>query len=114
MLDFMREGGYAMWFILAVGGAALVNAGLYVRKPEDRRVAVLRTLSLSTIFVTLSGVVSGFAMTLHGVGENPDLGKDASRILMIGLAESLANAILGFTLLGLAWMIAAFGARRAD
>jgi hypothetical protein len=32
----------------------------------------------------------------------------------IGLAESLANAILGFTPLGLAWMIASLGARRLD
>jgi hypothetical protein len=114
MLGFMHQGGWAMWFILAVGVAALVNAVLYARRPEDRRIAVVRTLSTATVFITLSGVAAGFATTMHGVTSDPEMRKELARFCMIGLAESLANAILGFTLLGLTWMIAALGARRLD
>jgi len=114
MLSFMREGGYAMWVILVVGGAGLVTASLYARRPQDRLIAALRTLSMATVFVTLSGVAAGFATTLHGVAEDPEMSKEMARYVMIGLAESLANAILGFSLLGIAWLVAAVGARKVD
>ncbi len=48
MFQFMREGGYAMWFILVVGGVTLGIAVSFVVRPTERKLSVMRPMSVST------------------------------------------------------------------
>lgn len=114
MLSFMKAGGYAMWFILALGGTTVVNAILYSRHPDDARMAVIRTLSLATLFASLNGFAVGVGTTLHYVAKNPGSPGDAPLLVMQGISESLSNIALGFSLLVITWLLAAVGARRVE
>jgi hypothetical protein len=114
MLQFMREGGYAMWFILVLGGVTLGIAVSFVVRPAERKLAVLRPMSVSTLFLTLSGLFAGLAATMKAVTSVPEFADspDLHKYVMIGLGESMCNAILGFSLLALAWLVIAVGMRR--
>lgn len=114
MLEFIRVGGVSMLFILALGGAALVVAGLHARRPTIRRADIVRALTAATVFATLTGVCGGFAAVMHKVPSNPEWAHspDLHLIVMTGLGEATANAILGFALLTLAWLLMAIAARR--
>jgi hypothetical protein len=112
MLQFMREGGYAMWFILVLGGVTLGIAVSFVVRPAERKLAVLRPMSV--LFLTLSGLFAGLAATMKAVTSVPEFADspDLHKYVMIGLGESMCNAILGFSLLALAWLVTAVGMRR--
>ncbi len=112
MFQFMLEGGYAMWVILLFGLLCLALAVRFAVKPAERTLNMLRPLSLATLFATLSGLAAGLGATTKHVAEDPTFSQDPGRYVMIGIGESLANAILGFTLLFLAWLVVAVGMRR--
>jgi hypothetical protein len=114
MLEFMRAGGYAMWVILLLGGLALWVAGSFAWRPGERKLGILRPLSVATVFATLAGIFSGFGATMHNVTTNPEWSQspELHLIVMTGIGESLANAILGFGMLTVAWILATVGMRR--
>jgi hypothetical protein len=114
MIEFMRAGGYAMWIILALGLACLALTGSFVWRPAERKLAMIRPLSLATVFAVLSGVTSGLAMTTRFVAARPELAGSPEMpvVVLIGIGESLTNAILGFSILMLVWILVAIGLRR--
>ena len=114
MLDFMRAGGYAMWVILIVGGVTFGLAISFAIRPGERKLNIFRPLSVATLYITLSGLFAGLGATMKHCTENPRFADspDLHKWVMMGIGESSANAILGFSLLGLAWLITAVGMRR--
>ncbi len=115
-LHFMGEGGWAMWFVLALGLVTLAVATALARDPAPKRRDVLCSFSLSTAFVIMSAVALNLAAVGSKVPNIPELANHPrlELIVMQGIAESLAPAILGFALLSFAWLIAAIGDRRAS
>jgi hypothetical protein len=114
MSEFMKSGGYAMWFILIFGLLALAAAGLFAARPDQRRIETVRALSRATLFSVLTGIVAGLAAVGAQVPARPEWA-DSPRIHLIvmqGISESLANGVLGFTILSLVWMVMAVGYRR--
>jgi len=114
MMDFMRAGGFSMWVVLLFGMITLVLAGLFVWRPSHRRVAVLRGLTVATCFAVLSGLSANVAAVMFKVPSRPEWAHspDIHLIVMTGIGESLTVAILGFTILALAWLMTAVGQRR--
>jgi hypothetical protein len=112
MLQFMREGGWGMWLVLGLGGATLVTAVLFARDPDERRMALLRGLTISCMFSMLTALASNVATVMHQVPQHPEWSKELGRIGMIGIGESLAPVILGSAFLTLSWIIGAVGMRR--
>jgi hypothetical protein len=114
MLEFMRAGGYAMWVILIVGGTTFGLAISFAIHPGERKLAIFRPLSVSTLFLTLSGLFAGLGATMKNCTENPRFADspELHKWVMMGIGESTANAVLGFSLLALAWLVAAVGMRR--
>ena len=114
MMDFMRAGGYSMWFILVIGLVALGVAGSFAWRPGERKLGVLRPLSLATVFAVLAGIFSDIGATMRTVtsieeyAQSPDL----HLIVMTGIGESMAPAVLGFSILAVAWLLASVGLRR--
>ena len=114
-MDFMRAGGVPIWIVLFFGLAALVTGIVFAIRPDERKAAVLRALSTTTVFSILSGVTSDIASVMFKVPRHPEWSHSPDRtlIIMTGLGESMTPAILGFTLLALVWLLAAVGSRRA-
>ena len=114
MIEFFQAGGFPMWIILLLGLGALVSAGTFAFKPDERKVGFIRGLSTAMVFSVLSGVASDLATVCHAVATKPELSKSGELhlIVMMGIAESLTPAIMGFTMLSLVWMLVGIGHRR--
>lgn len=114
MMAFMQAGGLGIWFVLIFGlltGAASVG---FVLHPDPRREALVQALSRAAVFSVLAAVSANLATVAWQVPQHAEWSKspDMPLIVMTGIAESLTPAILGFSLLGIAWFITAFGVRR--
>ncbi len=108
-------GGVPGIFVLIFGLLALVAAAFQARRPQARRAEIARQLSRATLYSVGAGVASDLASVfLHVTGkEEWAHGPDLHLLVMLGIAESMAPAIIGFTLLSLTAMLLAIGARRA-
>ncbi len=114
MIQFMKNGGVPMWFILAFGVTTLVSAIAFARRPEAHRIRFVLAMGLATVLASINGLVAALAMVCVFVADDAELshGPDLPQVLLRGLGESLANPILGFTLLTLASFVLAMGIRR--
>jgi hypothetical protein len=82
----------------------------YVIRPTEPGLALMRPISLAGIFSGLGGAVVGLMNVLKWYGtNNPD---SPSRIMAIGLAESLVTLFVAFGCLTVAWLCVALGMRR--
>ena len=112
--QFFMEGGLSMWFVLLFAAFTLAAAIGFARWPDARRADAVRSFSWATAF----SIVSGVCLNLATVGSKVPAGLGWANspklplIVMEGIAESLAPAILGFMLLSLAWTVMAVGHRR--
>jgi hypothetical protein len=89
-------------------GAAI----LYAVRPTEQRLAMMRPLSLATIFAALAGTVLGALNVLRWLGTTQP--PPETRIIAIAAAESLVPLFTGFGALAVAWVCVAFGQRRAQ
>jgi hypothetical protein len=109
MMDFFRAGGFSMWIVLAFGLAALVSSFALLRDPDPRRLAVVRALTWGSVFAITAGVGSNLIAVFSYVAHHDD----GEQALFQGLAEALSPAVLGATMLSVAWMFVAVAVRRA-
>jgi len=114
MLEFFQAGGWSMFLVLVLGALAFGVAVAFAIRPQERRVGMVRALSAGTVFAVLAGLAANVAAVMSQVPANPEWAHspDVHLIVMTGLGESCAPAIMGFTLLSLAWLITAAGVRR--
>ena len=114
MMDFMREGGYAMWVVLLFGGITMTAAVIFALRPREEQLGFIRGMSTATVFAIISGVAADLGATFHNVANREESHNfpDLAVHTMVGLSESMSPAILGFTMLGIVWFIMAVGLRR--
>jgi hypothetical protein len=112
MVEFMRAGGWMMFVILAIAIPLLVSAAKFARNATPHGLSLVRTLTTATIFAAIAGVVTDLATVARHVVDIPELRKDLVDNLLFGFNESMAPAVLGFSLVTLAWILVAFGVRR--
>lgn len=114
MLTFFQEGGFPMFFLLAFGLAALVLASRYALVPGRARLRLTLGLSLATMFTTLTGAATDLATVGHQVpgyvARHPET--TLSEAVLLGVAESMAPVIMGFTILSLVALIVSVGLHR--
>lgn len=114
MIEFFQAGGWSMFLILALGVVTLGAAAAFMRRPEAQDIGMIRGFSVATVFAVLTGIAADLAAVFTHVPNNPEWAHspDMPLIVMTGLGESLTPAILGFTMLTLAWMVTGVGIRR--
>src|SRR6185312_4553307 len=76
MLDAIPQMGVFAVLTLIIGLVPLAMALAYVANPSERRLALMRPLSLAGIFGALTGVFCGFIAVLRGIGATSTLTSD--------------------------------------
>jgi len=113
MLDAIPQMGVFAVLTMIIGLVPLAMALAYVANPSERRLALMRPLSLAGIFGALTGVFCGFIAVLRGIGATSTLTSDSWRRIAIGAGEALVPVFFGFACLTVAWILVALGMRRA-
>lgn len=95
---------------------SLVTLGIsisYAVAPGERKLSMLRPMSVATLFSVLSGMCAGLGASFLAVAEGTNAGApQVMGHLFAGLAEASIPAIFGFTVLSICWLLAAVGMRR--
>jgi len=104
--ETLRQVGIFALVSIFMGLLPLGMGLAYAVWPNEQRLALMRPLSLATIFATIGGTVLGVLNVLRGVGmsQPPEL-----RVAAIGLAEALVPMFIGFGCLTVAWLCVAVG-----
>ena len=113
-MEMLRQASLFALLSLLLAFAPLVMAVAYVIRPTERRLALMRPISLAGLFASLAGGVLGFLNLLRyfGVSEQVDGSFQSYRVMAIGAAESLVALFVGFACLTVAWLLVAVGMSR--
>ena len=110
MVEMLSQAGLVALLSLVI---AILPAGfgvVYAVWPTDQRLALMRPISLASIFAGLSGSLSGAINVLRLVWDSqPPVD---TRVLAVGSAEALVPMFVAFGALTIAWLGAALGLRR--
>jgi hypothetical protein len=107
-------GVYLMGFVIAVSGVgALGMAIAYVTRPTERKLALMRPLSLASIFAAVCSWAAGLAAVLRGLAASgPRYDRIDMSAVFAGLSECMAPLFVAFAFLAVAWLLVAVGLRR--
>jgi hypothetical protein len=109
IFTMFRQMGIAALVSILISFLPLVAAAVYLFRPTEQRLAMMRPLSLAGIFAGLNGSTLGAINTLRGLWLDPP--RDG-RLLAIASAESIVPLYVSFSCLMLAWLLVAAGMRR--
>jgi len=110
-MDMLRNAGIFARLTLAVGVVPLIMAVVYVIRPTERNLALMRPLSLAGLFAAAGGTVIGVINVLKFTWTR-DLTAETYRVMAVGAAESLVPVLVGFASLTAAWLLVAVGMGR--
>ncbi len=110
----MTAGGAPSFVIVFFGLVALASAARFAWRPEPGRVGYLLALSAAVLFSSVAGVAAALASVAVHVAGNDEWAKspDMPLIVLMGFGESMAPAILGFSLLSVIALVSSVGLRR--
>lgn len=109
-MHMLLEMGLLAKLSLLVGVVPAVMGAGYAIWPSESKLALMRPLSLASIFSGLGGCVIGLINTLRMAAmENVPL---TSPRAVIGIAESLVPLLVAFGSLTAAWLLVTVGLRR--
>ena len=111
-MEMLRQASLLALLSLLLTFVPLAMALAYVVRPTERRLALMRPLSLAGLFAALTGCALGFINVFKYVGERRDISADAYNVAFIGAAESLVTLFVGFGSLTVAWLLVAAGMGR--
>ena len=110
-MDMLRQASLFALLTLILGFVPLVMAVVYVARPTERHLALMRPLSLAGLFAAMTGGVLGFINVLRFLWTR-ELTAETYRVMAVGAAESLVCMFVGFASLTVAWLLVAVGMGR--
>lgn len=110
MFSILRQAGVLALLSLMIAVLPLAAGVAYAARPTEARLALLRPISLAGMFAGASGFLAGVMAVLRSMWtvDTPV----PSRVIAVGLAESLVPLFVAFGCLTIAWLCAALGLRR--
>jgi len=96
---------------MLVAVSAFGLAVSHVFRPTEQKVALMRPVSLASIFATISGLLGGWMALLGGIAATPD-GHLPTSSMYQGIAESLVVGFVSFGFLAAAWLLVAVAVLR--
>lgn len=110
-MGMIRGAGMFAILTLIVGLVPLAMAAVYVLRPTERNLALMRPLSLAGLFGGITGCVMGFINVLR-IFWTRELTDKTYQTMAVGAAESLVPVLVGFACLTAAWLLVAVGMGR--
>ena len=110
-MDVLRNASLFALLSLALGFVPLGMALVYVFRPTERHLALMRPLSLAGLFAAAAGTVLGLINALMPLWRR-GFTTDAYTVVAVGAAESLVPVFVGFASLTAAWLLVAVGMGR--
>ena len=111
LVDLFHQVSLFAMLTMAVSVGAFGLAVSYAIRPTERKLVLMRPVSLAAIFATLGAVPGGWAMVLGGLAATPT-GQVDIRSFYMGLAETLTVGLVCFGFLSAAWLLVAVGMLR--
>jgi hypothetical protein len=112
-MNMLRGASVFAILTLMVGFVPLVMAVVFVVRPTERNLALMRPLSLAGLFGGITGCVIGFINVLR-VFWSGEVTAKTYQIMAVGAAESLVPVFVGFACLTVAWLLVAVGMGRTS
>src|SRR5690242_2824550 len=110
-MSMLRNASIFALLTLVVDFVPLIMAVVYVSRPTERNLALMRPLSLAGLFAAIAGGVLG-AINVLTVAWTRELTPENYRVMAVGAAESLVTVLVGFASLTAAWLLVAVGMGR--
>jgi hypothetical protein len=110
-MDVLRNASLFALLSLTLAFVPLVMAVVYVFRPTERHLALMRPLSLAGLFAAAAGTVLGLINALVPLWRR-GFTTDAYTVVAVGAAESLVPVFVGFACLTAAWLLVAVGMSR--
>lgn len=107
-MEVLANAGPMALASMFVGVLPMALSIVYAIWPAEPRLALVRTLSLATVFASVSGVALGFMNELRYLGVKQPA-PEFTRQVAIGLAESLVPLFFGFGCLTVTWVCVTIG-----
>lgn len=111
MIDLLLNGFIHLSVILLLSVATLAQAIAFAVRPGERKLGILRPLSLATTFSVLSATCAGVGASFKFAAEVP-AGESVVPVLVAGLAETMVPGVFAFAVLAISWALASVGFKR--
>ncbi len=106
-------GIYMMWFAVLVAGFGAFGMGVaYAVRPTERKLALMRPLSLASIFAAICSFTHGMATVLRGLAASGP-GVDMAAVYR-GISDTLIPLFVANAFLAVAWLLVTVGMRRQE
>ena len=113
-MELLRGAGIFALLTIFIAFAPLLMAIVYVMRPTERNLALMRPVSLAGIFGALCGVFAGFIAILRGYGAmTEEVTPRTYHVMAVGFSEALVPVFVCFGCLTIAWLLVALGMRRS-
>ena len=109
LFSVFREAGIAALLSMLVTLFPAVAGVSYLLSPSERRLALLRPISLAGLFAGLAGLLLGFINVLRGIWIHDPVDW---KVVAVGTVEAMVPLTLAFGALTFAWLCVAVGMRR--
>jgi predicted ABC-type sugar transport system permease subunit len=105
-------GIYVMGFVILVSGlGAFGMAVAYAVRPTERKLALMRPLSLASIFAAVCSFFGGVATVLGGLAATLEVGPPRIGLVLMGFRETIIPLFVAFAFLSVAWLLVVLGMR---
>ena len=103
-----------MLVVIGFGVITLLLAVKHFVRPSERRISMVKMMSIATVFSICAAVSANAAVVMTRVPNHPEwsVSPKVNLVVMTGLGEALTPAIIGFTLLSIAWIFVTSGFRK--
>jgi hypothetical protein len=109
MMQVLRGAGIVALASIFMGVVPLAMGIVYAIWPTEQRLALMRPLSLATIFAAISGATLGVLNVFRAMGMSEAAANFPPRLAWIGFAEALVTVFFAFGCLTIAWLCVAVG-----
>ena len=106
-MEVLANAGIMALASMFVGVLPMVLSFLYLAAPTEQRLAQLRTLSLATVFSSVSGAALGLINELRFISRMTE--PTFNQMVAQGFAESLMTLFFGFGCLTVTWLCVTIG-----
>jgi hypothetical protein len=111
-IDAFHQSGIFGKLSMVVAFGPLSLAILYLARPAERTLALMRPASLAAIFAGVAGLIAGLMAILMGISATPSPSPVTWSHVYLGLSEALVAPFVNFGSLAAAWLLVALGMMR--